>query len=231
MFFGPLEGWQMLGLLLAASLAAAADAPAATDQWYCSASISGAKSSQVDVGFFVQTDGTIVGRFVSWPPPRQASKKHHAAWPDGTPELTVYYNEATRNGIGSPDSISSSATTAPGAGGMLTETVLTFDNKDQWTAPLETVSFGPSPFDLRWGDLAGPGLPEAIETAHKALLTITGRKKEALAWARYDLSGREERDRLLAAAWDIAEQAAKRPTSCEKTESRPDISPPSPPVQ
>jgi hypothetical protein len=227
----------MPGMLVAAALlllagADGAEAAPPPQQWYCAASAKGAHGSSFTVQFYVETDGKLVGRGILWTPPKIAQWPRN--WRVGPLKIPVEpvsiligYEDAGGAGPGAVSDVSGTAESRGGPKSLDGTTAsLVLDGGQPRTIGFDkmtrTSDGVPEGYIPQFGEFApvNKELLGAVETAHEAVIRLRNSHGRSLAWARYELSGHQERDRLFHQAWKEAAAAALHPTSCEKTEAQ-----------
>lgn len=191
------------------------------EQWLCGYSAVGSRGSSLDVQFYVEANGTVVGQGVLWSPP----VVRRVIGERGLAEigLTVAFDHADKSGLGAPANIGAS---------VLDKTNL--DVLDDATAML-VVAGAASPkvsFDVSGemesghyrsstlansNDVTTADILIRLGSGRRGTLVVLGADRNILAAIDYDFSGRKERDRLFRKAWRIAKAKIARLTQCDKT--------------
>jgi hypothetical protein len=217
----------MLSLLLAAATVPDVPEPEPV-QWVCDGTASGTRGAEVSVTIQFQLGGELLDRSVLWQPPRIPGSPD-VARPFGDPDLSFFYGTATIRAMGKVTSVLGSAVSVTGARRLKDATLLVaIDGRAEWSATLPRTGIGPDSykpsFAVRSVWLAEQNeltqghvdLLAAIESGHIAVVSLESRRGKPLGYTQYDLAQTQERTRLLAEAWQKAEDKRQHLDQCTK---------------
>lgn len=215
----------MRGAILAGAMAALLAAPAQAGelQLVCLGHAAGASNEVVRVWIHLTPKGERVASYASWEPPRTTPlEAGNLAVPDLG--FTVMYDQAGASGLGPmgasqiwarafapPDKRGRSDPQRQFAGLSLD---LALDDAPPLVLPLTGNPLLTDLPMLASREATPPRLPADTRTISIRLLR---NGKQPVVTARFDLSNPAARDRLFAAAWQVAETAALAPDTCERT--------------
>lgn len=188
------------------------------DQWYCGAFVEGSRNSSMNVSFYVESDGKLVGQGVIWTPPLRAKQFQTAALTIALLDMSASYDNANQSGIGQPTSVGVSAL-SEGSLNVLDEgsATLKIRGLSNSTASFDVTGEHPAYRSATIADSDDHQLLAALENASIGEVTVQDKSGALMASMTYDLAARRERDRLFHRAWREARRKLAHPTQCDKT--------------
>lgn len=204
-----------LALAVASSIAVQSERQ--PDQWLCGGSVSTTAGSSVTVHFYVEADGNIISHYTAWDPPVSARQVHVRRRSKDMPSLSISFEKADGEGIGLPTGIDVSVLSERSLRWLDdgTVTLAVPGGPSQTSKFLVTANHPP----YRSATIAENGdtkLLSAVENANVISVDLRDRRKRLIGSISYNVSARDERDRLYRQAWTEAEQELRDRSKCQK---------------